>query len=99
MMTFAPVLSLMINYWSFGNRQMFENKIDPIGTLGEVSYSHHLVTDSSTLPDYTHLKWIWGMLIVYILLMLVVVMYRFIDAKTNAKEGKLLPNYFNSLKI
>ena len=39
------------------------------------------------------------MLIVYILLMLVVVMYRFIDAKTNAKEGKLLPNYFNSLKI
>jgi hypothetical protein len=99
LMVLAPILSLMVNYWSFGNRQMFENKIDPISTLGEVTYSHHLVTDSTTLPAYTHLKWIWGMLIVYILLILLVVMYRFIDAKTNSKEAKLLPNYFNSLKI
>ena len=95
----APILGLMINYWAFGNRQMFENKTDAISTLNEVTYSHHLVTDSSTMPSYTHVRWIFGMLIFVILLYLVILMYIVIDQRTNAKPVKLLPNYFNSLKI
>ena len=99
MMLAAPILGLMLNYWAFGNRQMFENKTDAISTLNEVTYSHHLLTDSSTLPSYTHVKWIFGMLIFVILLYFIVLMYIVIDDKTNAKPVKLLPNYFNSLKI
>jgi len=99
MMLAAPVLGLMVNYWAFGNRQMFENKTDTISTMGEVTYSHHLITHMSTMPSYTHLNWIFGMLVLVILLYFVILMYLVIDHRTNIKPVKLLPNYFNSLKI
>jgi hypothetical protein len=99
MMLLAPILSLMVNYWAFGNRQMFENKIDAISTYGEVTYSHHLLKPGSFMPHLYHLKWIFAMLVCIMVFYCIVAMYIFIDDKTNVKPVKMLPNYFNSLKI
>lgn len=56
LMFMAPILGLMVNFWAFGNRQMFENKIDAISTQGEISYSHHILTHSANMPVYPHLE-------------------------------------------
>ena len=56
LMFLAPILGLMVNFWAFGNRQMFENKIDAISTQGEISYSHHVLTHLSSMPIYPHLE-------------------------------------------
>lgn len=55
-MILAPILGLMVNFWAFGNRQMFENKIDGISTYGELIYSHHTLTHTANMPIYPHLE-------------------------------------------
>ena len=40
-MQWAPIPSLMFTFWLYGNKQMFDNKIDVIKTQGELTLSHH----------------------------------------------------------
>jgi hypothetical protein len=39
----VPLISLPMTYWLYTNKQMFDNKIDPIKTLNETVRSHHLI--------------------------------------------------------
>jgi len=52
-MIFAPLISLGVSYWAFGNRQMFDNKIDKISSFNEITMSHHTLKDISR--DFHHL--------------------------------------------
>lgn len=53
MLLFAPLIGLCVSIWAFSNRQMFENKIDPINSADQVVLSHHLLTDKK-YPNYPH---------------------------------------------
>ena len=53
MLLFAPLIGLGVSIWAYSNRQMFENKIDPISSADEVVLSHHLITDKKS-PNYPH---------------------------------------------
>ena len=53
MLLVAPILGLAVSIWAYSNRQMFENKIDPVSGVGEVVLSHHLLTDKN-YPNYPH---------------------------------------------
>lgn len=43
-MSFAPISSLFLTFWLHTNKQMFDNKIDPVKSQGELTLSHHLVS-------------------------------------------------------
>ena len=44
-MTICPVISLMLTFWLYTNKQMFGNKIDIIQTQDDILLSHHLITE------------------------------------------------------
>ena len=46
-MTYMPILSLMVTFWLYTNKQMFGNSIDPLQTQDEVTLSHHSVFEIS----------------------------------------------------
>lgn len=99
-MMFAPLISLLVSYWAFGNRQMFENKIDPVQTFNQLTYSHHTLMRSGSMPDYAHLKWIE----IAIYIEAAVILFYFgrdyvIKNYWKLQVRKTLPNYFESLKI
>jgi hypothetical protein len=68
---------MAVSYWSFGNRQMFENKIDSIQTLGEITFSHHVFTKSEGLPNYTHLLWIKYSFIMSLICFIATAIYKY----------------------
>ena len=82
----------MIQFWSFGNRQMFENKIDPIKTYGEVTLSHHLHS-----PGYDHLTWIKAALICSVAI--VCLFFWVWSGQKTLTQEKMLPNYWSALKV
>lgn len=100
-MIFAPLASLMVSYWAFGNRQMFDNKIDPISTFNEITMSHHtLKTWDKTDSDFPHLFQIELMIYFVIAAIIFYFAYDFIkSAIWKVQVRKILPNYFDALKI
>lgn len=99
-MIFAPLLSLLVSYWAFGNRQMFENKVDPIQTFAQITFSHHTLAKLDNLPNYAHLKWIE--ISIYIVTAVIVFYFAHEYISNNYwkyRVRKILPNYFESLKI
>lgn len=57
MLFISPILGLAVSIWALGNRQMFDNVIDPMESQGQMTLSHHLLGDwEHMLPDYTHIQ-------------------------------------------
>ena len=44
LMSFAPIASLILTFWLYTNKQMFDNIIDKIKTHDEVRLSHHFLS-------------------------------------------------------
>jgi len=76
---------------------MFENKIDSLKTVNEVTLSHHLITKPETIPSYVHLEWLkWS----FVLAMVFTVSYMANDIwqrRVKQRQLKILPNYFKAL--
>lgn len=99
MLLAAPLIGLAVNIWAYSNRQMFENKIDPVKSIDEVVLSHHLLTDKN-YPNYSHVVILWlGLTATAGIIALVLVQQYFIRLAFNRKKFKNMPNYLDSLKI
>ena len=74
---------------------MFENKIDSIQTLGEITFSHHVFTKSEGMPNYAHLYWIkYSLILSFICISAVGVYNHFkINYFLKMKIIKILPDY------
>ena len=99
-MLFAPFLSLMVSFWAFGNRQLFENVVGRIETFNQVTPSHHLVTDPETLPQHTHVQWLFYGIIVFGGATFIYCVVEFVtNYHWRFKVRKILPNYFQALRV
>lgn len=45
MMSWIPLVTLVMQFWCYTNQQMFDNVIDPIKFSDEVRLSHHYLTN------------------------------------------------------
>ena len=100
LMLFAPILGLMINYWAFGNRQMFSNAlVDAVGSTHAITFSHH------TLNNTNQVQYLYGHLYTlhYALLLTVVAVAGFFVHQQYRRQSrklvgvKMLPNFYKAL--
>ena len=95
----APVIGLCISIWALSNRQMFENKLDPIKAQGDVVLSHHLVTDR-LFPNYEHVVLLKLGLLVSAASIAVIMFHEYIIVDVfKSKRFKNMPDYSEALKI
>ena len=66
-MAIAPLFSLLVSFWLYTNKQMFDNKIDKISSQNELELSHHLFSDFKwkTFPK-SHKILICAILLIFI---------------------------------
>lgn len=100
LMLFAPILGLMLNYWAFGNRQMFSNAlVDSIGSANAITFSHHTWNNTNQVQYlYAHMYTLHYALV----LTVVAVVGAFIHQHHTRQskkifEVKLLPNFYRAL--
>lgn len=99
MLLAAPPLSIAISTWAYSNRQMFENKIDPINTVGEVILSHHLLTDHK-YPNHPHVLLLkFALLCCVIIIVFISINQDIISKALKSKKVKDMPDYTDALKI
>ena len=54
MLFYVPFISLSINFWMFGNKQMFSNSVDPKISQHDIQLSNHFISDE--IEDMLALK-------------------------------------------
>jgi hypothetical protein len=81
-MEYAPIPSLMFTFWLYGNKQMFDNKIDKVKTQGELTLSHHTFNGASGFKfsqlnqSEKALLYTIGMVIMYLIIEKVYLYYK-----------------------
>jgi hypothetical protein len=99
MLLAAPPISIALATWAYSNRQMFENKIDPIKTVGEVILSHHLLTDSK-YPNHPHVLLLkFALLCSVIIIVFISINQDIISNALRSKKIKEMPDYTDALKL
>ena len=102
MLMASPFLALSLSIWAMGNRQMFDNVIDPIQSQGDIVLSHHLIGNwNHMIPDYTHVHMLCIGLVASFVVIAGISVYQYIQWECYDKQRniRVLPNYTNSLNM
>lgn len=102
MLFISPILGLAVSIWALGNRQMFDNVIDPMESQGQMILSHHLLGDwKHMFPDYTHIQLLTVAFVVATIGIVGLCIYQYIrwEFYDKQKEFRVMPNYTTALPM